>query len=165
MAELVLKNGHIVLFDEVDTDFIKQYNWFADKIGNRFYVKARLMNLNGTQRSFYLHRGIMGVTDRNVLVDHINGNPLDNRRCNLRACSSSDNSKNRQKSVGTMFPYKGVEPKGFGYSARIAANGKRFCLGTFDCPIKAAKAYDSAAIFYHGEFANLNFPNPHPSEK
>ena len=94
-------------------------------------------------------------------VDHIDNNPLNNQKYNLRICLLKDNSKNSTKRKNTSSKYKGVyfETGTKKYKANIKVNYKTISLGRFTNEIDAAKAYDAAAIKYFGEFANLNFKN------
>lgn len=90
-------------------------------------------------------------------IDHINGNPSDNRLCNLRLCTNSQNMMNTKARSG----FKGVH---WGKAAnkwvvQIRAHGKVYHIGVFADPIEAAKAYDGAATRLHGDFAVLNFPS------
>lgn len=97
-----------------------------------------------------------------MVVDHINHDTLDNRRCNLRVCTQADNVKNTRKiSRTTTSVYKGVHyvVGRNRYKAQIRLGGKVKCVGTFKDPVKAARAYDKFAKMYYGEFACLNFPN------
>ncbi len=91
-------------------------------------------------------------------VDHINGNPLDNRRENLRICENAENNRNKGLTKASTSGYKGVSlyKRSGTWRAYIVTNYKQKHLGTFDNPIDAAKAYNVAAIKFHGEFARLN---------
>ena len=106
----------------------------------------------------FLHRLIAGAT-KGEIVDHRNGNTLDNCRLNLRICAQAENTINR-KSKGGASRFKGVwlEKRRGKWVAEIRLNGKRKHIGTFVDEIEAAKAYDAAARKTHGEFATLNFP-------
>lgn len=102
------------------------------------------------------HRFIMNA-DKSVEVDHINGNPLDNRLCNLRLATSSQNKLNTKDRYENCTTYRGVTRLKSGrYKATITVNYLTTSLGTFKTPEEAALAYNSAATKYHGEFAQLN---------
>lgn len=105
-----------------------------------------------------LHRIIMNVTDPKIFVDHINGNTLDNRRCNLRLCSHKENSRNQKLRKNNTSSYKGVfyNKKNNNYNAFCTVNGKREFIGCFKYAYNAALAYNNKAIELHGEFARLN---------
>jgi len=104
-----------------------------------------------------MHRMIMGLPPRDPkLVDHINGNGLDNRKSNLRLTDHTRNAHNIHVIQGRI-PFQGVFVDGKKYRSMIRVGGKRIHLGNFDTPLQAALAYDCAAIKYHGEHAtNLN---------
>jgi len=106
-----------------------------------------------------MHHDVMKVP-AGFVIDHINGNGLDNRKANLRQSTYAQNSWNRGKArVKSSSKYKGVcqHKKDRKWQAQISAVGKRIYLGRFKNQKEAAKAYDKAAKKYHGEFANLNF--------
>ncbi len=91
-------------------------------------------------------------------IDHINGDKLDNRKVNLRICTSSQNAMNR-KSLGNRFGYKGIVNYRNGkYQAMIWDGKHNLNLGMFTTKEDAAKAYDNAAVEIHGIYARLNFP-------
>jgi len=93
--------------------------------------------------------------------DHKNHDTLDNRRSNLRKCTYRQNSANRGISKNNVCGYKGVywNTGHRKWLARIGVDGKKLCLGDFNSKLEAARAYDIAALRYHGEFAFLNFPS------
>jgi hypothetical protein len=107
-----------------------------------------------------------GTIKRNMprtVVDHVNGDTLDNRRSNLRVCSQQENLRNRAINVGRQ--YKGVvydktrQGKTHPWIARITVDGRTKYLGVFRLAIAGAFAYDDAARKYYGKFARLNFPD------
>lgn len=142
----------IGIIDNEDYDKIKLFKLRLTKRSNSFYINCRL---NGTGPSVTLHSIIMGTT----FIDHINGNGLDNRKCNLRVCDYSGNNKNARK----RKDYKHSKYKGVGkhingkWIARIQVDGKRSTIGYFESELEAAIAYDRKAKELHGEFAKVNF--------
>ena len=96
------------------------------------------------------------------LIDHINGIPHDNRWANLRAASPSQNARNVLPRKGSSSGFLGVtfHSKTGKWQAQIKSDGKNKYLGVFQNEIDAARAYDSAALGIHGDFARLNFEQP-----
>ena len=92
-------------------------------------------------------------------IDHINHDRQDNRICNLREATPSENGRNRRSRPNSSSQYLGVcfDAARNKWKAEITAMYKSKFLGRFDCEIEAAKAYDQAAKKIHGEFAFLNF--------
>jgi hypothetical protein len=105
-------------------------------------------------RAGYMHRIIAGAGTGEE-VDHVNGNPLDNRSENLRICDHSQNMANSRQSVGESG-YRGVKPKGNGWVASIQWKDKQEGLGVYGTPEEAAAAYNVRALELFGEFAILN---------
>ena len=94
-----------------------------------------------------------------MIVDHINGDTLDNRKQNLRICTQSGNCMNRRKGANKTSIYKGVTflKSKKRWMAQIKTKGNRKPLGTFKTEDKAAIAYNIAAIKMFGEFARPNY--------
>ena len=152
--EIELTKGMKALVSPEDYEELSQYTWH---IANRY--ASRVLPRNGTdQRHIYMHREIIGAPD-GIDVDHKNGNPLDNRRSNLRLCSVSQNIANSgpRPSVSGL---KGVNffKRDNNWQAQITVNYKKIHLGYFSTPEAAAAAYDQAALKYFGPFAYLNTP-------
>lgn len=91
-------------------------------------------------------------------VDHRFHNTLDNRRCNIRTCTTAQNQHNQRKTRG-LSQYKGVSwhKTNKKWQALIRLNGQRIYLGYFNNEIDAAKAYDKKARELFREFAFTNF--------
>jgi hypothetical protein len=144
------------LVDWADVEALSRFDWRAQHIDEKVYV----YRTNGDQK-VYLHMAVMDPPE-GMCVDHINGNPLDNRRANLRVCTETENTRNRATRssntgfIGVHFAYRFGRKKS--HLAYITADKKRHHLGCFLTAEEAAAVHDRAALFYHGEFASLNFP-------
>lgn len=146
--------GFMALIDDEDFEKISKYKWhISDVTKNGRNTMYAHTTINGNKVS--MHRLII-YTRVGLLVDHKNGNGLDNRKENLRICTRSQNLMNRDATRKNIYGYKGVESNNGRFSARIKVDGKRHYLGTFATPKEAAVAYNEGALKYHGEFAKLN---------
>ena len=139
-----------------DWDAVSQYTWFEGG-GLWRYVVAWSTNNRKTRKAIKLHRFIMKA-DKSQIVDHINGDILDNRRSNLRFCTVAQNNYNRKVGKQSSSGIKGVffDSRYGKYMAYIGGHKTRKYLGTFDDPLDAARAYNDAALLAYGEFARLN---------
>jgi hypothetical protein len=147
------KHGeHVIFFDEIDYDIIKNYNWHLRKNGSTFYA---MTNISGS--SVQMHR-IITNPNTGMIIDHINHNGLDNRRCNLRICTILENNRNTVIRKDNKSGYKGVywSKQHKMWRAYIRIDTKPRHIGLFRDSIIAAKAYNDAAIKYFGEFARVN---------
>jgi hypothetical protein len=158
--EVVLPSGDVCFIDEEDYYLFKKYSWILHiSNGKKRYIISQNIQ-NSKNKKNKLHRIILGINDPMVIVDHINGNGLDNRKSNLRICTCSQNKCNSGKQIINTSGYKGVfkvkRLNGYKFVARIRKNYIPYHLGTFDNKIEAAKAYNNGAMKYHGEFAKLN---------
>jgi hypothetical protein len=146
--------GYVALVSPADAHHLRDWKWRAQFRAHTVYVGRRR-----DTRYVLLHRQILG--DAAPKIDHANHNALDNRRDNLRPCSSSQNQSNSRRPLGRSG-FRGVTRNGKGWRAQIRELGQWHHLGTFATPEQAARAYDAAAIEYFGEFATLNFPEGAP---
>lgn len=159
--ELELSQGHSSTIDKVDTDLM-QYRWYITGRDGRYAVRY-IPKLNSKLKTtHYLHREIMErVLGRPLLpseqVDHIDGNPMNNRRSNLRSVTQSQNMQNARKHRDNQSGYKGVswQPQMKKWRATIRIDGKQKFLGHFDDPKEAHDAYCRAASEHRGDYARF----------
>lgn len=154
-AKLVpLNDGFYAIIDESDYSKIEKHNWHVIKTKSTPYAGTNVSK----GKALRMHRLIMGVTDPDLLIDHINHNGLDNRKQNLRLASSLQNIGNQRKMPGKSSRYKGVswinDKKKWRASIHINKHPKH--LGYFEDEQEAALVYNIAAKEYFGEFAWLN---------
>lgn len=152
-------NGLFAIVDLADESIARAYNWHAARNQGGMAYVCRWICGNGTARRARLHRDLMGAKDGEI-VDHINGDTLDNRRGNLRITDAAGNSRNAgRRRKNTTSVYKGVIPSqrpSMPWRSNIISGGKRYCLGNFPTQEAAARAYDAKALELHGEFARTN---------
>jgi hypothetical protein len=159
MAEILLSNGQVALVDDEDFEWLNKFCWYQKNHG---YVACHPPKVGNKRPEYLLHRLIMGIEKcgREIEVDHINNNKLDNRRSNLRLCTRSENMRNATKRRNCTSKYKGVSlnKRTKRWLARYAVNGTEYIIGTFLTEEAAARAYDAAIRSIFGAFAKLNFP-------
>jgi hypothetical protein len=144
------------IVDADDYEHLAKYKWYCEQDGNTFYTFRR----EGRKRKrVSMHRQILHAP-KGLLVDHIDGNGLNNRKSNLRLCSPAQNARNKRPAPNCSSRYKGVTWHKYHkkWHVRIFKSGKSTYLGSFDDEIEAAVAYDRKAAELFGEFAYLNFP-------
>lgn len=146
-------------FDKADMPLIEKYElWItASKRGpkNRTYYIRSCLKEDGIIKKA-IHRVIMNA-QKGQLIDHINHDGLDNRRCNLRICTHTQNNINRRKFKGASV-FKGVSwcTRLNRWRAQIRPSGCSIYLGYFKHEKDAARAYNEKAKEMFGEFACLN---------
>lgn len=154
-----LSGGQVAIIDAEDAERVLPHKWsIICPKGSAVYAQGRVTEGPGAKVVRYLHRYIMQAP-KGMQVDHINNNGLDCRKANMRLATASENCRNRGKRVdGLTSSYKGVCLINGRWRASIGFRGTKKHIGYFDDEIVAARAYDSAAIELHGDFARLNFP-------
>lgn len=150
MKQISLTQGLITLVDDEDFKYLSQFKWHITTgfNGKRYAVRYK---------DIRMHREIMKAP-KNKLVDHIDGDTFNNQKSNLRICTKGENNRNVSVRKDNKFGFKGVNYRVSHrkFRAYISTGEKILHLGYYETPIEAAKAYNEAAIKYHGEFAGLN---------
>lgn len=149
--EIQLTKGKVALVDDEDYEMLigLGVRWCVNDgyAFNRVYGR--------------MHRFLVSAP-KDTMVDHINGDKLDNRKENLRFATNSQNQANRKVARG-VSKFKGVTwqkrtydaSRGY-WKAQIVVNGELHYLGKYDTDLEAAKAYNEAAERFFGGFAYLN---------
>jgi len=169
MKKIKLTQDQWALVDDEDYDRLNEHKWIAQreyksKRADKFYV-VRNFPIDSTSgkkwKTIALHREITNAP-KGMVVDHINGDSLDNRKENLRVCTHQENQMNRRINKDNTSGYKGVyydaKNKKNSWYAKIMFNYKLIHIGYYKTKEEAARAYDQKAIELFGEFAQLNFP-------
>lgn len=160
MRQIRLTNGGVALVDDEDFDRINQHSWWSVKNSENCYYAARHDPKSPKRSLIRMHRFILNAKQGQV-IDHKDGDGLNNCRSNLRICSQKQNCLNRRTRVDSKSGVKGVKRficngnDSGKWIARIQAPFGRKYLGLFDTIEDARNAYNSAALKYHGEFARL----------
>jgi hypothetical protein len=154
-ALIRLSNGEFTIVDEEDYEELATLTWHH---GDEGYV-VHTVGMGGKTYQLLMHRVVLRAAP-DVLVDHRDGNRLDNRKDNLRSASHRQNAQNRAPIAGRRW--KGVYAAGDRWKARIKHDGRMIHLGAYESEEIAALAYDLAARQLFGAFARLNFPEQVP---
>ena len=153
--EIPLTRGKATIIDPEDA-YLAAWRWRS----NSYSYAVRDQLVDGKRATVFMHNLIL-PSDCGMDVDHINRNPLDNRRANLRLATRGQNNANRSTQRNNTSGFRGVgwwKTRGK-WRAIIKVNGRTRTIGVFDDPIAAAKARDSVALDAFGSFAVLNFPS------
>lgn len=168
MKTIQLTQGKVALVDDADYKWLTQWKWHLckSKLRNTYYAGRHLTIKKNKQCTVLMHRELLGLKKGDgKLVDHKDHNGLNNQRYNIQEATRTQNVCNKTSSKTSTFKYLGVcyinrKRKGEYCTqiiVQIGVKNKRILIGQFKTEIEAVKAYDKAAVFYHGEFANLNF--------
>ena len=151
--------GLLVDVDEEDVAFVQSHTWYIEqqdaRTGGLYYFVTN-MYVGDRRVKQKMHRLLAGCTsgDGNV-VDHKDGNTLNNKKDNLRICTSRENSRNAKTPKTNTSGRKGVSFRNNKYVANIKIDGKTRYIGAYDYIEDAYAAYCAMAIEYFGDFARL----------
>lgn len=145
MQFIPLTKGSVAIVDDEDFEELNKYNWYCS---GGYAVR-------GCPRKKHMSR-IVSNAPEGFEVDHINHDKLDNRKKNLRICTTQQNRWNRIAYRCNTSGYKGVYKEGNKWSAKIRYNNVLMNIGFFSIKEEAAKAYNKKAQELFGNFAYIN---------
>jgi hypothetical protein len=166
---VINRNGHILTFCHKSFDVWLQNSWHIVPFGpkgrrNKLYL-SRAVHTKEKSCSISIHREVLGLcVGDGKIVDHKNGDGLDNRMSNLRLCTRAQNAQNSKKKKDTKSIYKGVtynKRKGIKSPWKVQISSVELDIvirKDFKTELEAAVFRDKMAKLLHGEFAILNFP-------
>lgn len=153
-----LTRGFSTVIDDIDADFaqLKWHAWVKGSYVSAIHVPSELVPYNSLHRAIVARMLGKELTPMDI-VDHKDGNPLNNRRENLRLTDKAGNCRNAKKPRTNTSGYKGVSlcRKDGTWIAQICINGKKVSLGKFPTKEQARDVYQSAALTHFGEFARF----------
>jgi hypothetical protein len=155
LVRIPLTRRKFCIVDKRDAQSIDQHNWYAQHSRGSFYAYRR--DKSEGRKLIAMNREILKAPSGSFF-DHINRDTLDNRRSNLRICTSPENLRNSGPNARNKSGFKGVywDREKKKWSAQICVMNKKIHLGRFDEKLEAAIAYNVAAKILHGEFSWLN---------
>lgn len=163
MKEIKLNESFSTFVDDDMYDLLKSMKWYI--LNSKYAISSKEYG------KILMHRFIMNA-NKNDLIDHIDGNSLNNQKCNLRKCTHSQNMKNRKSSKRSFSKYLGVSLGRHKYKTKkgdirtyeywrccLKTDNELLFIGHFNTEVESAIAYNEAALKHHKEFANLNIIN------
>jgi hypothetical protein len=168
MKIIQLTKGYFTVVDDDQYERLSKHLWHVQICKNRegktsIVYAVRFTPMADGHEYIYMHRDIMGVTDRDIQVDHEDHNGLHNCVANLRRCSEiTENRCNSRMYVSNTSGYKGVtyDKSKDKWIAQIGYRGKHYHLGQFPATeegkLMAAKRYEEGAARIHEEFACID---------
>ncbi len=157
---IALTKRKYAIVDAEDYDRLARHKWMAFyTCGNWYAVRS------DHGKCILMHRAIM-KPPKDMVVDHINGNGLDNRKCNLRICTYGQNNVNRRPR-GDSSRYKCVyrDEQRNAWRSTPFYQGRSIWNGRYETEIEAARASDFMNVQLNGEYAYLNFPAEWPKKR
>jgi len=149
-----LTQGRFAIVDAEDYDRLSEHKWHVMKC-----VRTEYAGSYQDGKYILMHRVLLNAPHHRI-VDHRDGNGLNNRKHNLRLCTHQENLYNQRPRLGGTSRFRGVcwRKTRRKYETKIQKNGKRYSLGYYHDETEAAVVYDIKAMELFGEFAYLNFP-------
>ena len=152
LAYIPLTQGREAIIDAADVPLVRDMHWRVQKSNHTAYAKAT----PASRKSVLLHRLLIGALPGQI-VDHANGDGLDNRRANIRLATYAENLRNCRRPLTNRSGVKGVHwaSRNKKWMAQIKKDGKSTYLGLYSSKEEAGAAYAKASAELHGEFGRV----------
>lgn len=156
IAYIPLSKGFEAIIDAADVPLVQDFNWCV-VLRQRTAYARRCERVGRHSVNIRLHR-VLTNAPNGVLVDHRDGDGLNNRRSNLRFATKSQNAHNMRKPCTNTSGHKGVtwDKRDHKWQAKIMVGGRQRSLGYFEHKADAARAYAEASAELHGEFGRID---------
>jgi len=163
MKKIKLTMGKFALVDNEDFEELSKNKWHFVHGNTKHGYASRLIfnkeiwknHKKNRSQAVRMHNQIMRPP-KGMVVDHINGDGLNNQKKNLRICTPLENYFNRPKRKDSKLKYRGIIKHGHKFGVQIMKNGKIYRIHGFNTQKEAALEYNKMAKILHGEFASLN---------
>lgn len=154
MKEIPLTQGMVAMVDDDIAEIVGQFKWQAVCRSGRWYGRCRVALGGGKVAYPYMHQCVLGHSLHGMMVDHVDGNGLNNQRYNLRMATPLQNSANRRSFTKGKKSRPGVHQASCNgrWIAQITISGKRHHLGSFDTEEEAYRRFSEEAAKVRGEF-------------
>ena len=159
MRTIALTQGKTAIVDDSDYEELSRYKWCL----NGGCYASRGFHVNGKLIIEKMHQRVLGAAPPGYVIDHINGNTLDNRKENLRFVTPQQNVFNSNRKTPKI---SGINPSGYKgvhwrndrkkWRVSITCDGIRHDIGLYENKHEAARAYNEAARRFFGQYAKLN---------
>ena len=155
MRKIKLTQGRYAIVDDDDYNKLVVNRWYYGEYGKTGYAKRA--SKDRERKCIRMHHEVLPLV-AGYMIDHINGDGLDNRKQNLRLVTKSQNMMNSGVRKNSTSGYKGVcwAKRYNKWVVHIWKDYKQIFIGYFKDPKEAALAYNKAAKIYHGEYAYMN---------
>lgn len=157
IAYVPLTRGYVAVISAADVPLVEGFNWTAAPDGRTVYAYRMVMRDDRKQRMLYMHRAVTRAQP-GMLVDHIDGDGLNNTRANLRLVGHRENAMNKKTPATSQSGLKGAtfNKRQGRWKSAIVTRGRQIYLGYFDTKEEAHAAYVKASAEIHGIFGRTS---------
>lgn len=153
-----LTRGKWAIVDAEDYERLSRWNWhLSGSIARNNFYAARGTRVGGKHRLIRLHHAVLGL-DGGIMVDHVDGDPLNCRKSNLRICNAAGNSQNHKRTSRNKSGHTGINwhPTNKQWIVRVGSGRARKYIGGFKTLEAAVVARNAAFAEHYGEFARFD---------